>query len=134
MNKKLILVLILVSVFSFLVYKITKPKDAEVFVLTSTKGLKITVPIQFSADEKVTAVDFTVTGEILSVECTSAIFIKINAQKFDCAMANFDGGSISGVVGRITFVENNNTKPVVSGFLGNSNGDSAKNGKFYIEY
>lgn len=136
MNKKIIL-LVLISALVILVINLSRNygnKDSEVLSLNLSKRVQVTAPIQFTASENVTAIEFKVTGDIVKVECVSKDFQTMVTNLDGCVMANFEGGTQSGTIGKITFIQSSSKKPVISGILGNKNGDNAKDSKIYIEY
>ena len=137
MNRKWSLILIIILAVLLTVFVLitqSSKKDMQVLELNSVKGVKITAPIQFSASENVTAVDFKVVGDIVGVTCTEGDFKVISKSKNGCVLANFDGGIKSGVVGSVTFIENSSVTPSISAILADSNGDNAQDAKIYIEY
>jgi hypothetical protein len=136
MNKKIIL-LVLIGVLTILVINLFRSndnKDSEILALNLPKGVQVTAPIQFTADEKVTAIEFNVVGDIIKVECIDSAFEVIVKTKNGCTLANFNGGSKKGIIGKVTFIQHENTNPLISGILGNSLGNDAKNGVINIEY
>ena len=136
MNKKIIL-LVLISALVILVINLSRNygnKDSEVLSLNLSKRVQVTAPIQFTASENVTAIEFKVTGDIVKVECVNKDFQTMVTNLDGCVMANFEGGTQSGTIGKITFIQSSSKKPVISGILGNKNGDNAKDSKIYIEY
>jgi len=132
MNKKVILaVLIFVAILVILIFN-QSSRSPEVLKLST--GIEITAPITFKADENVTAIEVNIIGEVVKVECTSEDFEVIAHTESGCTVANFNGGSKEGVIGNVTFIQNENTNPLVSGVLGNALGNDAKNGVINIEY
>ena len=132
MNKKVILaILIFVGILTTLIFY-QDSKTPEVLKLST--GIEITAPITFKADENVTAIEVKITGEVVKVECNSEDFEVIEQTKNGCTVANFNGGSKEGVIGNVTFIQNENKNPLVSGVLGNALGNDAKNGVINIEY
>ncbi len=137
MNRKISLILIIILAVSLTVFVLitqSSEKDIQVLELNPASGVKITAPIQFTASENVTAVDFKVVGDIVSVTCTEGDFKVISKSKNGCVLANFDGGIKSGVVGSVTFLESSSRKPSINAILADSNGDNAQDAKIYIEY
>jgi len=136
MNKKHILLVIVIVVFILVVGVYLKrfQKNATVMGLSIERGVEITAPIQFKADENVTAIEVTVKGDVKEFKCVSKEFEIIIQDETSCTMANFNGGSKSGVIGSVTFVYNKDDKPLVLGELGNADGNDAKNGVVFVEY
>lgn len=132
MNKKVILaILIFVGILTTLIFY-QNSRNPEILKLSS--GIEITAPITFKADENVTAIEVNIIGESVMVECISEDFEVIAHTENGCTIANFNGGSKEGVIGNVTFIQNENKNPLVSGVLGNALGNDAKNGVINIEY
>lgn len=134
MNKKNILILLTVFVLVFSLFLILNTNQKNTSVMSLSDGIKVTAPIQFTASENITAVDFKVSGNVISVDCIQGDFEVISKTNDGCVLANFNGGGESGTLGSVTFIEMNNTKPIITGILANIKGDNAKDAKIYIEY
>jgi hypothetical protein len=103
-------------------------------VYANTIGTVIQVPITFSANENVTALDYTVSvtnGTLTGLNCGGVGFTTISSSASNCVLANLSGGANNGRVGtatvRATVVGTLSVN--VSGSLSNAEGKNASGGR-----
>lgn len=136
LNKSFLIILTVLALLGIF-YMFNRPNKnsvANIMQLDSVKGLQITVPVKFSADENIIAAEIKITGPIVKIECVKDSMQVIVNEKDACVMGNLEGGAKTGVIANVTFIDNPNEKPIVSGVFRNVDAKEVKNVKLTIEY